>query len=378
MSRWARRAADDAGLNEIETRYLEDLVPYLRTVPRQPRRRLIAEFVEVLSSRPASESLPELVAALGRPGDAADQLRSDNGLTGPISLWRRWKLQSHGWHAAQVLVLAALLAGVVAWRTYYGATPDFHNSCLGIAAPEIETLQAAGETEYATTWRERQRYGLMLCPFTFTSGVTIERVFVEVASGLAVQPVGWELDVERLASTWEGDASAHHPWRPEDVPWSGDVVVWLESEYCNFSSVKGFNAVQVEYTYRGRTRIATVDLGYTMTIDSADQCSDDRRALDDEATRRWQATVGDRMGGQWEGVGPLRLSPESTSRDLCRYLRGVVAAESRFANLEPLAARAVFQLGDRALAQTLIDGAVLGVCPEFAERRDELVAMLDA
>ncbi|MDW3217615.1 MAG: hypothetical protein R8F63_03295 [Acidimicrobiales bacterium] len=377
MSRWSRKRAASAGLNDAEARYLEDLVPYLWWVPKRPRRQIVAEFVEVLSSRPASGSLTDLVAALGRPEDVAARLRREAGFGRPTPLWRRWWLQSHAFHAVQAAAVIALVVGVISWRSYYGATPEFHNSCGGIAAPEYETLQAAGETEYRTTWRERQRYGLLLCPFTDTSGVTIERVFVDVPPGLSLQPVGWELNVERLSNTWVGDASANHPWRPEDVPWLGDVVVWFETAYCSFSGSLWFDTVDIEYRYRGRTRVANVPLGYLMSVDSAGACTEERRALDDEGRAAWKAAVEPSVPrSSFDGIGELGLSPESVSRDLCRYLTGVVPPSDHYSEFEPLEARAVFQLDDRDLAETLIDGAVLGICPEFADRREELVALL--
>ncbi len=43
---------------------------------------------------------------------------------------------------------------------------------------------------------------------------------------------------------------------------------------------------------------------------------------------------------------------------------------------EPLGRRGVFNLGDEELSAILIDASLEGICPEFADRRDELVALV--
>ena len=117
------------------------------------------------------------------------------------------------------------------------------------------------------------------------------------------------------------------------------------------------------------------------------QCNDSVRERDDALSQAWRQAVDSEIvaaatrSHRFGGVGPLELEPESVSRDLCRYLRGVTPAMSDAGTpiddeFEPLEARAVFRLDDRALSETLIDGAITGVCPEFAARRDELVGLL--
>lgn len=387
MTRWAERRAAQAALNGVETQFLVAVSTHLVRVPKRPRRTMLEELVETLSSRPASGSLEEISGALGDPAAVADELRSDAGFAGRVSILQRWRHMSRLAHLSQLALVVGAVVGLLAVRSYYAATPQILNACSGPVASDYERLAAAGETEYRMALRIGERYGIQLCPYSLDDGVTIERVHLANPEELAIQPVGWELSEPREI-TLRGDASDHRPFGGFDEGWR-NVVVWFEAEYCNISGRIWFDELQLDYTYRGRSRTMDIPLLATYSVQSGpDQCSDEVSVADDSVSAAWRAAVDDeavwRTGGSSRlgGRGPLDLWPESISRDLCRYLRGVIPAtgfdgEPSYDQFEPLEARAVFQLDSPVLAETLIDGAVLGICPEFADQRDDLVALLN-
>ncbi len=377
------RVASNVSLSDIERSYLVEVDREATGLPSRPRRSVVLETAEILSGRPPAETADELMASLGDPSDIVRQFRVDAGLEGPIPLWRRWTLQ-RGWaRAAQLgVVMVIALAGLAAF-SYYSATPQIEQSCGGMIASDVETLDAAGETEYRTTFRHGDRLGIRVCPHAQDPGVVIERVYLPSPALQAIQPVGWELDTERDAVTLRGDASDHRPWRPTDTPWLGQVVVWFEMEYCDFEGSISMDTLWLEYSYRGRTRSTPVDLLSTYTVDSAGQCTDVVREATEAQSRVWSSFARPGAGYGPDDLGPLELWPESVSRDLCRYLSGPPAVtdddgQPTYDEFEALSARAVFNLDDPAIAERLVDGAVFGICPEFDARRDELVAMLEA
>lgn len=390
MSRWAERKARGGALNEAETAYFMAIVGHLDGVPGVARAAMADEAVEMISGRPAS-TFDELASAIGRPVDVASRLRDEMGFVGSTSKWRRWWLLPRWMKAVQIAALVTLAGAGLAIRSYYVATPNILNACAGAVASEFETLRAAGETEFRMALRIGERYGVHLCPFSREEGVTIENIRLRRPVQIAIQPVGWELWIQGADPTDEpvGNAAGHAPW-PADIEGFASVIVWFEAEYCNISGRISFDELALDYTYRGRSRTMDIPLGATYSVQSAPgQCSDAVRAADDRASAAWLAAVDEevvwRTGGtpQSGGRGPLDLRPESISRDLCRYLRGVIPAtgfdgEPFYDQFEPIEARAVFQLGSSTLAETLIDGAVLGICPEFADQRDDLRGMVGA
>ena len=151
-------------------------------------------------------------------------------------------------------------------------------------------------------------------------------------------------------------------------------------EYCNISGQIWFDAVDLDYRYRGRDRSMSLPLGYRAAVDAAGKCTDEVRATQDAELDRWNGAVDWSEFGHLDRIGPLRLHPQAVSADLCRYLEGVIPltdpdGEPAYDEFESLEARAVFRLRDVELSAMLIDGAVLGICPAFADRRDELVAL---
>ncbi len=377
MTRLAQQLVTEFDLSSEEADYLRSVAKYAKRLPTRPRRALVRETAEMLSGRPPDGSSAELEAALGQPADYVQEWRTEEGFSGKTAPWKHWWHQSTVARGTQVAVLFSLLVGGLALRSYYAATPQIFNSCAGAIGPGVEMLEAGNTTEYRMALRIGERYGVDVCPSSSIPGVTIERVYFANPVQMAIQPVGWQLNLERLSTPTPGDASAHRSWRPEDIPWGADVIVWFEGEYCNISGGHSFGHLSVDYRYRGRSRTASLDLNATYSVwAEPDQCSDTVREADEAADRSWERVVdmdvvysnGDPDNG---GYGPIELAPVAISRDLCRYLRGVDGAR------EPLGARAVFQLGNDELSSTLIDGAVLGVCPEFADQRDTLVALLD-
>ena len=217
------------------------------------------------------------------------------------------------------------------------------------------------------------RYGVQLCPHSEDESVLFERFYLPEAARMAVQPVGWERQREDGAT--KGDASDHEAYSPD--PRQPGVTVWFEGEYCNISGGIGIDRLAVDYRYRGRDRTSWIDLGAQYSFwAEPDQCTDEVRALDDARSVAWANVVGRTfIDRPTIDVGSVVLRAESVSRDLCRYLHGINFPDNGQAYVpEPLERRAVFRVND-AHASVLIDGAVLGICPEFADRRDELREM---
>ncbi len=261
----------------------------------------------------------------------------------------------------------------------------FWNYCGGVAASDVESFEAAGATEYRAAFRQDERLGLYVCVGSSTPGAVVERIRAPLAPRSIIQPVGVETDLDASdAELFLGDTSRGGSFEPYEEP-ATQSVLWYEMEYCNIADggAIGFESFFIDYRYRGRSRSVQIPLDYAAMVEANGQCTGDVRARIDAEGRAWEReTAPDiRDFGDLDRVGPLGLSPESVSRDLCRYLQGVIPyrdgqGQAANAEFEALGARAVFQVEDRVLAELLIDGAVLGVCPDFADRRDELVAML--
>lgn len=379
MRRWVKRAIAEHQLNEVEAEFVQGVFNSTHGVPRVARRGFVRDTAEMLSGRPPAERPSELVEALGQPIRYAHEWLHEEGFDRWVSPWRRWWLQPRWARAAQVAVLAVLVLGGGMARSYYGATPEIGNNCSGARGPQVERLQAAGATEYVMPFEPGVRYGIHLCPGA-PEGVTIERVYLASPGEIGIQPVGYEVAQSHAELNIVGDASKRDPISND----YRQLTVWFEGEYCNSyggGSSFSISALSVDYRYRGRVRTTTVPLNAHYSFVFDDQCSEDDRAATSDRWRRavtasplaTSATSWLRFG--YEGLGPLQLTPESISRDLCRYLRGVTPSSAAHDQFEPLETRAVFQL-EQSIAEPLIDGAVLGVCPEFAERREEFYALV--
>lgn len=382
-SRHARRAAASARLNTVETRYLEDLVPYLRSVPKRPRRQIIDEFVDVLSSRPASESSSELVGALGQPRAVAARLRREADFDGPTPLWRRWWLQPSVTKLLQAFVLGVMLVAALVLRGYYTARPEFGNNCSAIVATEFEDFHAAGVSERRVNHRPGERFGVMLCPSTPASGVIIERIFVP-ETPTTFRYVGWEVSHGGARATYTGNAADHQAWTPDDFP-DGNiakVIMWFEMDGCMQSYRTGFDAATIGYRYRGRSHEAEVSLGTHLVSISgeAQPCDEEAVAGIREEDQAFRDALSARVGSL-DSLTEFRLSDLAVGSDLCRYLDGVEPAldldgEPQYDDFESLEERAVFQIGDPAISTAVIEAALIGLCPEFADQRDDLVGLL--
>lgn len=364
------------GLDPVQSRYLGALKDEIDD-EAVDERALLSDAAELLAERP-QQSWDDLVEALSSPSSFAAAWRAEvetEGVT-PVRVGRWKRLVSTSGGRAKVLLVAILLAGAMWAFVYFTAQPMISNSCSGGWGPSVETISAAGTTEYRMPLEIGSRYGVFVCPNS-DDDVVFERIFLPAAMRLAIQPVGWELLTEN--STTRGDASNHMPFLPD--PRLPQVIVWFEGEYCNTDGGISFNEIAVDYRYRGRERTQRIDLLSHYSVWPHDnQCTDQIREADDEKDRLWMQVVGNRFAGRdYVDVGAMDLPPVAVSRDLCRYLQGVTFPSevlSQSYQLEPLAARAVFQL-ERAEAKALIDGAVLGICPEFKDQRSELYALVE-
>jgi hypothetical protein len=297
----------------------------------------------------------------------------------------RQRLRMTGGKLAAIAVLAAVLAGVAGLYRWITATPDLRNSCSGLRATEFEMLEAAGATEYRVAFRQDERLGLLLCVHSADAGVEVQEIRLPaVPDMLAIQPVGVEDAIASVgkASPAIGDEAEQAPGFTQTMPFT-QTVLWFEMEYCNIVDARvGVDTARVDYRYRGRNRSATVALGFQLSIDGTDTCTKETWDLITEESRRWADSVPDDVALRTDdATGPFGLTAEAVSRDLCRYLGGIhpVLDESGnpvFDRFKPLESRAVFRLDDVELAGHLVDGAVLGICPEFGDRRDELHALL--
>lgn len=61
-----------------------------------------------------------------------------------------------------VAILAVAIVGMWTFG-YYTATPEFFTPCAGAWGPEVEWLEAAGETEVVMPFEPNARYGIGLC-----------------------------------------------------------------------------------------------------------------------------------------------------------------------------------------------------------------------
>lgn len=384
-----------APTGEHEQAYIAEISRRLRDVPFVQRRPLVEQATDHLAERPPADSPAELSDALGSPDDYAAILRSAAGLPSRFSRWERIRGQRSGSLIAEMTVVIALVLGSIGTWTWFTAVPTIVNPCFGTYASEVETLEAAGVSERVVTYHAQERLGILVCPLSRDSGVTIERIRIPQPRVALAEPVGYEVPVVESGGKFMGRAG---PLQPFDAhaggSHSGQIRIWLEFDNCGtegFHSTR-FDRLRVGYKYRWRHRTVDLDLLDVTTItddgcfeDPESQMERDRAAarIAAESAAWWAA-----MPAGYERVlgsavrGPLDLRLESIGRDLCRYLRGVLPNRGTHGlvpgAVEPLEARAVFNLGDEhdRLAVEIIDASLDAFCPEFADRRDELVAIV--
>lgn len=384
MSRRVRRLVTELSLPEVEASYLFQVAHQGRGLPRSIRGELLDDAAEMLAERPAAADPRDLEDSVGSAAELVESFRSENGWEGPIGPIRRVG-SVRRWVRWTVPIVLLVLAGLgVATYRYFTATPEFSSSCGGVVATDVEQLEAGDTTEYVVGYRQDERLGLYTCVGTQTDGVTIVELARPTAPNGAFQPVGFEVDADDPGEVdLRGDASRRTPYDATEG-YLVNAVLWYEMEYCVIEGGIGFDDLHVTYRYRGRTRTTTIPLGYTVTVWAEGLCTDDVRDEIQRASQAWGLITGPRLFPREEpldALEPYGLFPESVSRDLCRYLRGVIPAspgpQPLFTEFEPLESRAVFLIEDRDLAEILIDGAVMGICPDFEARRDDLVALLD-
>lgn len=384
MARGRQALIEELGLGETEAIYLARVEYAASTLPGSVRVQFSRDVAEILAERPPAIDMADLEDALGSPVELVEEFRREHGWDGRIGVVRRLRtVRSWVRWGVPITVLLLAIGGVLVGR-YYSATPEFFNSCGGVVATELETREAGDVTEYVVGYRQDERLGLWLCVGSHTDGVTILNLARPTAANGAFQPVGYEVDADDPSEIdVRGDATRSTPYDASDGGLV-NAVLWYEMEYCNIVGGIGFDDLHVTYRYRGRTRDITIPLRYTVTVWAEGLCTDEVRAELDRESQAWRLITGPRLFPRTEpldALQPYGLFPESVSRDLCRYLRGVIPASpgprALYTEFEPLSERAVFLLADRNQAEILIDGAVMGICPEFEDRRDELVAMLD-
>lgn len=380
-----------SSLGEHEQTYVTEVRRQLRDVPAMRRRELLDQATDHLAERPAAETSGGLADALGSPGEYAMELRADAGIPARFGRWQRFLGQRRGVLAAQIITASALLVGsLVAW-SWFTAAPNIFNSCGGVVASDVEAIGSGSRTEYRVVYHEQQRMGISLC-LVANPGVTVESISVPFSAPIA-QPVGVELSLGRTESSFVGDASAFHPYNPSDYPWVGGATLWFEFDVCGANSRSfrfWFDSVDVGYHYRGLSDTLRLDLGYFVSIALDGGCyvrfGDESiaRARYEAEQAQWSSVFGGLLRNEISSATDSIHDPHvgyRVGRNLCRFLRGVVPAsgpngETVPGASEPLAARDVFNLGNDDLAVVLIDASLEAICPEFADRRDELVALV--
>lgn len=373
---------DEQALTGGERRYLSEAKRVLRHLPEHDRTRLLAELRLHLEERPSDmASYDALVDELGPPDDYGRHLLAEHRLTPPPPRpwWIRW--------LAGAATVATLASGAFLWR-YFTVEPHLSNACGGLTADGTESVTAAGVTEYTAPFRAGGRFGVAVCFFVDESARDLTILGVHTADdGGSLAFVGTEgPPSEPILHV--GDASAFHPFKPTDdaIGRLGypTLMMWFEMRGCSHGG--GLNLIYLDYRWRGRTRTMMYPLGHTYTVESA-ECTGAEWAEWDGMRERFHDELWHQPGADQAlrdadpdpGLG-REVSLDAIGHDLCRHLwgikpltEGIGATMNQF---EPLGERAVFQLPDRELAEAIIVAATEGMCPEFAGRQDELVALL--
>ncbi len=386
----AEHLAVEHALDEVQSRYLVELANETLGLSNSQTNKFLAESAEVLSERPPQQ-WDALTEALSMPHSFAVTWREENRPPESHELPTLTDKLRRPRTLASLAIFLLVTVGATWTFRYYTATPEFDTPCTGAQAVEVEVLEAAGATEFRMPLVVDRRYGINICLQAFDGAddegripadVIFDRVYLSEPLSLAVQPVGWEI-VEDGEMT--GNASSNSSSSVSDQHWL-NLVVWFEGDRCNIEGGTGFGSLSVDYTYRGRQRTGLVDLGAQYSFWAQGVCTAEVRAAEASRDAAWQSVVGTHFFPRTVGSEPLDeqghltlgsvdLQPLAVSRDLCRYLRGIDAPQSY--TIEPLAERAVFQAAPDDAA-VLIDGAVLGVCPEFADQRAALLELLNA
>jgi hypothetical protein len=380
VSRRSDRLIRSFHLAPVEAAYLRQVDDAGRALSGTTRRGYVAAVAELLGERPPSASFDQLEEGIGSPAALVNELREADGLPPQTGVLRRWWDLGTIWRIASAVVLVALVVGGFLVGRYYTEVPEFTNNCGATRAASFERREAAGVSEVAIEYSTLGRFGVGLCVSTDASGVEILAIRAPQPGEWLFQPVGveeWD-----LGGGEPGNASAFVPFRGEATRLSGRPfhILWFEFDHCGSwqrGSGGGTSTFELEYRYRSRTRTSTVHLIEVVTVVAS--CSAEDTEADRVATERYRAYLDTNSDIRWWELEPfmLGLDHENVSRDLCRYLRFSAAdgVEGPVPQ-EPLSSRAVFQIDNVEVATDLVDAALVGFCPEFSERRDELVGML--
>ena len=377
----AEQLIEENGLDEIQARYLHAVENSAGPLTRDQRSALLLESTEMLGERPTQE-WDDLVESLSPPESFAAAWIAEHPST-PTSWSERVK------DPRNITLVLLVVAGV--WAALWGysyRTAELHisNNCSGAIGPAVEQLEASGETEFVMPFAVDARYGIVACVSAWENfdeengrsdraDATIDRIYRADPISPAVQSVGWEIiDFDSTIG------NAHQNQSISNLHEAGvvQVYIWFEGDRCNIAGSTGFGALDVDYTYRGQQRTGTVDLGASYTFSTEEgQCTEEVRAAEEELDRAWSSAVNGRLDDvEFINTQSVQLEQLGVSRDLCRYLRGIdLEVDGQSIVIEPLESRSVFQL-EPATATALIDGAILGICPEFADQRGELIQLI--
>ncbi len=254
-----------SSLGEHEQTYVTEVRRQLRDVPAMRRRELLDQATDHLAERPAAETFDQLLDAVGSPKSYSSEMRANAQISTRFRKWQRFIGQRRGVLTAQIFTAGTLAIGsLVAW-SWFTAVPDISNSCSGARAGQVETLHAAGETEYRMTYQDQGRVGVFLCLFSSDTDLVITGVRPHANGVSMLQPVGAEAQPALAFTGFTGDAGSLQPFRPNEGAGT-KVRVWFEWEYCGFWEPGGgmsFDSMLVDYDYRWRHRTARLDLNAT-------------------------------------------------------------------------------------------------------------------
>ncbi|MEE9417646.1 MAG: hypothetical protein V3V01_20380 [Acidimicrobiales bacterium] len=236
----------------------------------------------------------------------------------------------------------------------------------------MEDSKALGHTEHTVTYQHNGRMGVYVCPNTLDAGVEILGLSAVTSPLTLMQQV-------RIEMSDDGGSFAEPPkrLRPYELKKEDFVqlIMWFEFDGCeDYSPGSGIeiSSAEVEYRYRGRNRAMTMPLSTRVTVLLAEDHKCPAGRPHDGADTRYSERIANEV--------EIDASPYNDKRhervqeltragtNLCRFFEGVDTPDA-------LEDRAVFQLYETT-AIAVSEIALETHCPEFADRRDQVVTAL--